>query len=64
MVGRAVTRLSRMRNLRFKSKVGQIGHSDANGSQPLQNFFEAVRTQWREDVPHKLATRFGIIQGV
>ena len=26
--------------LRFKSRVGQIGHSVANGSPPLRHFFE------------------------
>ena len=26
--------------LRFKSRAGQIGHSVANGSPPLQHFFE------------------------
>ena len=29
--------------LRFKSRAGQIGHSVANGSPPLQHFFERSR---------------------
>ena len=41
----------------FDSQVGQIGHSVANGSPPLQRFFEAVlpRRQVAEKGP---ATRY------
>ena len=41
-VGRAVTRSSQERevDLRFEFRAGQIGHSVANGSPPLQHFFE------------------------
>ena len=32
--------VSKMEGLRFKSRVGEIGLNVANGSPPLQNFFE------------------------
>ena len=50
--------------LRFKSRTSQIGNSVANGSPPLQRFFETscvARAQCRADGPHKLVTRFGAV---
>ena len=44
-------------DLRFKSRVGQIRHSVANGSPPLQIFFLkelcCLLAQWRGDEPHQ-----------
>ena len=54
-------------DLRIKSRVGQIRRRIANGSPPLQHFFEtscAARAQGRADGPHQLVTRFGVIQRV
>ena len=53
--------------LGFKSLADQIGHSVANGSPPLQYFFErscVARAQWRGDGPRKLLTRFGVLERV
>ena len=53
--------------LSFNFWTGQIEHSVASGSQPLQHFFErscAARVQLRGDGPRKLVTRFGVIQRV
>ena len=54
--------------LRFKSRAGQIGHSVANGSPPLQHLFQRIYVAHRrndcEDGPRKLVTRFGVLQRV
>ena len=59
--------VSRAGGLSFKSRAGQIGHSVANGSPPMQRFFEwscVTRAQWRGDGPRQLVTPFGVIQRV
>ena len=66
---RAVTRLSLERDVkRFNSRVGQIGHSVANGSLPLQYFFRkelcCPGAKTCGDGPRKQFTRLGVIQGV
>ena len=53
--------------LRFKSRSGQIEHSAATGSLPLQHFFErssVARAQGRGDGPRKLVIRFRVTQRV
>ena len=53
--------------LRFKSRVGQIKRSVANGWPPLRHFLEmscVARAQWHGDGPRKLVTRFGVLQQV
>ena len=50
--------------LRFESRAGQIERSIANGSPPLQQFFErsgVVRARKRENRSRKLVTHFGVI---
>ena len=59
--------VSGARGLRFKSRAGQIGHSVANSSPPLQHFFKqscVARAQRTGDGPCQLVTRFGVIQRV
>ena len=59
--------VSGARDLRFKSRAGQIGHSVAKGSPPLRHFFESccvAHAQWRGDGPRQLVTRFGVLQRV
>ena len=54
-------------DLRFKSRTGQIEHSVAKGSPPLQHFFKwscVARAQWHKYGPRKLVTRFGAMQRV
>ena len=53
----------------FKSRAGQIGHSVANGSPPLQYLFKrrssaVALAQWHGNGPRKLVTSFGEIQRV
>ena len=51
--------------LRFKSRAGQMGHGVANGSPPLQYFFERSYVAWHDDAEMGLAnllTCFGVIQ--
>ena len=49
----------------FKSRVGLIEQSVANGSPPLRHFFERSSiTHRRTDGPRKLVTRFDVIQRV
>ena len=49
LVGQAVTYSSLKFGLRFKSGAGQIRHSVANGSPPLQHFFEIAVLSGRND---------------
>ena len=53
--------------LRFKSRVGQIGHSVANGSPPLRHSSKGDVLPGRNDAemgPGQLVTRFGVLQRV
>ena len=54
--------------LRFKSRADQIGHSVANGSPPLQYFFErrcVAQAQWCGDGPAKsFHALIGVMQRV
>jgi len=52
--------------LEFKSRAGQILHSIANGSPPLQHFTQlaVALALWRGDGHRKLVTSFGVIRRV
>ena len=53
--------------LKLKSLTGHIGRSAANGSPPLQHFFErsyAIPAEWRRDGLRKLVGRFGVVQRI
>ena len=53
--------------LRFKPPAGQIGHSVANGSPPLQHIFErscVAHGRKRVNELRQLVTRFAVIQRV
>ena len=54
-------------DLKLKSQASQIEHIAANGSPPLQHFFEwscVAWAYWSRDGPRQLVTRFGVIQRV